>query len=126
MVPKVTCRYVKVFSEAVGSINVIKSILISSIAAKHTHVPESHLYESINILIEMMANALGRGERIEIRGFGSFSLHYHPPRCAHNPKTGEQVVTQGKYTPHFKAGKELRERINAAAQRGVLIHTASE
>ena len=57
-------------------------------------------------------DALARGERIEIRGFGSFSLHYRAPRIGRNPKTGEQVALAGKYVPHFKPGKELRERVN--------------
>lgn len=59
-----------------------------------------------------MSQTLGHGERIEIRGFGSFCLHYRPPRRAHNPKTGERVFTQAKYTPHFKPGKDLRDRVN--------------
>ena len=61
-----------------------------------------------------MAEALEQGERIEIRGFGAFSLSYYPStRKAHNPKTGEAVIASAKYIPHFKPGKELRERVNA-------------
>jgi integration host factor subunit beta len=63
-------------------------------------------------LIEQMAQNLATGERIEIRGFGSFSLHYRPPRIGRNPKTGEAVALSGKYVPHFKPGKELREKVN--------------
>jgi integration host factor subunit beta len=59
-----------------------------------------------------MAQTLQKGERIEIRGFGSFSLHYRAPRVGRNPKTGETVKLDGKYVPHFKPGKELRERVN--------------
>ena len=59
-----------------------------------------------------MAQTLQKGERIEIRGFGSFSLHYRAPRVGRNPKTGETVELEGKYVPHFKPGKELRERVN--------------
>ena len=59
-----------------------------------------------------MSDSLIKGRRIEIRGFGSFSLHYRPPRNAHNPKTGERVVTVAKYSPHFKPGKGLRDLIN--------------
>jgi len=62
--------------------------------------------------LDQMADSLARGERIEIRGFGSFSLHYRAPRIGRNPKTGEQVALSGKYVPHFKPGKELRERVN--------------
>jgi integration host factor subunit beta len=61
----------------------------------------------------MMSSALTQGERIEIRGFGSFSLHFRPPRLGRNPKTGESVALPGKYVPHFKPGKELRDRVNA-------------
>lgn len=61
-----------------------------------------------------MAQTLQKGERIEIRGFGSFSLHFRAPREGRNPKTGETVKLDGKYVPHFKPGKELRERVNEA------------
>ena len=59
-----------------------------------------------------MSDALSSGDRIEIRGFGSFSLHYREPRLGRNPKTGDSVDLNGKYVPHFKPGKELRERVN--------------
>jgi integration host factor subunit beta len=62
-----------------------------------------------------MAQTLSAGGRIEIRGFGSFSLHHRPPRIGRNPKTGEAVSLAGKYVPHFKPGKELRERVNIFA-----------
>ena len=60
----------------------------------------------------MMGGALASGERIEIRGFGSFSLHYRPPRRGRNPKTGDSVALPGKHVPHFKPGKELREKVS--------------
>ena len=91
----------------------IKSELIVSIANQQKHMTDRDIELSINRLIEYMCSALSNGERIEIRGFGSFSLHYRPPRNAHNPKTGKKLVTVCKYTPHFKPGKELRERVNA-------------
>ena len=62
-----------------------------------------------------MGDALADGERIEIRGFGSFSLHFRPPRIGRNPKTGDSVALPGKHVPHFKPGKELRERVNQAS-----------
>ena len=92
----------------------IKSELIANIAAKMTHLPENAVTDSINHLLELMSDSLIKGRRIEIRGFGSFTLHYRAPRNAHNPKTGERVVTMAKYSPHFKPGKALRERINAS------------
>jgi integration host factor subunit beta len=67
---------------------------------------------SINGIFDSMIGALQDGEGIEIRGFGSFSLHFRPPRIGRNPKTGEAVALSGKYVPHFKPGKDLRERVN--------------
>jgi integration host factor subunit beta len=64
-------------------------------------------------MLEQMAQFLAEGKRIEIRGFGSFSLHYRPPRTGRNPKTGEAVSLPAKYVPHFKPGKELRDRVNS-------------
>lgn len=92
----------------------IKSQLMASLAAKMTHLPEKQVTDSINRILELMSDALIKNQRIEIRGFGSFSLHYRPPRNAHNPKTGEKVITEAKYSPHFKPGKELRERVDAS------------
>lgn len=92
----------------------IKSELIASLAAKMTHLPEKQVGDGINKIIDLMSDALINNQRIEIRGFGSFTLHHRPPRNAHNPKTGEKVVTEAKYTPHFKPGKELRERVDAS------------
>jgi integration host factor subunit beta len=66
-------------------------------------------------LLEQMSDALSTGQRIEIRGFGSFSLHHRPPRIGRNPKTGEPVALPGKHVPHFKPGKQLRERVNNGA-----------
>jgi len=65
-----------------------------------------------------MVNALAEGQRVEIRGFGSFSLHHRPPRVGRNPKTGESVSVGSKYVPHFKPGKELKERVNQSIQEG--------
>ena len=67
---------------------------------------------AVKSVLEQMSQSLSNGERIEIRGFGSFSLHYRPPRMGRNPKTGDSVALPGKHVPHFKPGKELRERVN--------------
>ena len=67
---------------------------------------------SVRIVLEHMAQSLADGDRIEIRGFGSFSLHFRPPRIGRNPKTGDAVALAGKHVPHFKPGKELRDRVN--------------
>ena len=89
-----------------------KSELIEKLAEKLVHIPAKDVELAIKEILEMMAQSLSKGERIEIRGFGSFSLHYRAPRTGRNPKTGEAVELSGKYVPHFKPGKELRERVN--------------
>jgi len=89
-----------------------KSQLIERLADRARHIPSKEVEVAIKELLEQMAQTLQRGERIEIRGFGSFSLHFRAPREGRNPKTGETVKLDGKYVPHFKPGKELRERVN--------------
>jgi integration host factor subunit beta len=90
----------------------VKSELILKLAEKADMLSLKDVEHSVNHILEKMSEALAEHERIEIRGFGSFSLHYRPPRKAHNHKTGDRVYTEAKYTPHFKPGKELRERVN--------------
>jgi integration host factor subunit beta len=89
-----------------------KSELIEVIAKEQSHLAYRDVELAIKCMIEQMSQALASGDRIEIRGFGSFSLHYRPPRMGRNPKTGEAVALAGKHVPHFKPGKELRERVN--------------
>ncbi|MFO0336688.1 MAG: integration host factor subunit beta [Pseudomonadota bacterium] len=89
-----------------------KSELIEIITAKQKHLPSKDVELAVKQILEIMSDALATGERIEIRGFGSFSLHFRPPRQGRNPKTGEAVALSGKYVPHFKPGKDLRERVN--------------
>jgi len=91
-----------------------KSELIERLARKNTQLPYKDVELAVKTLIEQMSQALSTGNRIEIRGFGSFSLHYRPPRVGRNPKTGESVALAGKHVPHFKPGKELRERVDAS------------
>jgi len=90
----------------------MKSELIERIARKQSHLAYKDVELAVKSMLEQMSNSLSSGERIEIRGFGSFSLHYRPPRSGRNPKTGGSVMLPGKYVPHFKPGKELRERVN--------------
>ena len=91
-----------------------KSELIESIARKQTHLAYRDVELSVKSMLEQMSETLAAGDRIEIRGFGSFSLHYRPPRIGRNPKTGDAVALPGKHVPHFKPGKELRERVDSA------------
>ena len=95
----------------------IKSDLIALMASRITQLPEQEIADAINLILDSMSESLGNGQRIEIRGFGSFCLHYRPPRNAHNPKTGEKVITVAKYSPHFKPGKELRELVDNAQKQ---------
>jgi integration host factor subunit beta len=89
-----------------------KSELISLLAAKHPQLDYRDVELAVKELLEQMSAALSSGDRIEVRGFGSFSLHYRPPRTGRNPKTGASVQVPDKFVPHFKPGKELRERVN--------------
>ena len=93
-----------------------KSELIERLAESQNQLTAKDMELAVKLILDQMADSLARGERIEIRGFGSFSLHYRAPRIGRNPKTGEQVALSGKYVPHFKPGKELRERVNEGLQ----------
>lgn len=88
-----------------------KSELIERLSQKQNYLSPKDVEFAVKSLIEEMAQTLAQGGRIEVRGFGSFSLHFRPPRMGRNPKTGDAVPLTGKYVPHFKPGKELRERV---------------
>ncbi|MAS41272.1 MAG: integration host factor subunit beta [Porticoccaceae bacterium] len=94
-----------------------KSELIERIAARQDQLSPKDVEMAVKMIMEEMARALINNRRIEIRGFGSFCLHYRAPRTGRNPKTGTAVELPGKWVPHFKPGKELRERVNASLQR---------
>ena len=94
-----------------------KSELISQLAAKQPPLDYRDVELAVMELLAQMSSALASGERIEVRGFGSFSLHYRPPRIGRNPKTGASVAISDKYVPHFKPGKELRERVDPRTGR---------
>ncbi len=94
-----------------------KSELIERIAERQLQLSTKDVELAVKCVIDQMVDGLSSGERIEIRGFGSFSLHYRKPRVGRNPKTGERVALEGKYVPHFKPGKELRERVNDSLNR---------
>lgn len=104
----------------------VKSELIARIASKQSQLSLKDIELSINHIVECMSDSLGNGRRIEIRGFGSFSLHHRPPRKAHNPKTGARVFTAAKYTPHFKPGKDLRDRVNESRKTYPIIKHVDE
>jgi len=89
-----------------------KSELISRLAAHFPQLVASDAELAVKMILDAMSKSLAEGQRIEIRGFGSFALHFRPPRQGRNPKTGEAVALTGKHVPHFKPGKDLRERVN--------------
>ncbi|MBS9425787.1 integration host factor subunit beta [Photorhabdus noenieputensis] len=89
-----------------------KSELIERLAGQQSHISAKTVEDAVKEILDHMTITLADGERIEVRGFGSFSLHYRAPRVGRNPKTGDKVELEGKYVPHFKPGKELRDRVN--------------
>ncbi len=90
-----------------------RSELTEKLARKHQQLLYKDVELAVKSMLEQMSRTLSSGERIEIRGFGSFTLHRRVARVGRNPKTGEAVQLDEKYVPHFKPGKELRERVNA-------------
>lgn len=93
-----------------------KSELIEVLATDQPQLVYRDVELAVKGLLERLSGALVSGERIEVRGFGSFCLHHRPPRIGRNPKTGATVHVPDKYVPHFKPGKELRERVMAQPQ----------
>ena len=89
-----------------------KSELIERLSLEQPHLPPRDVEFSVNAVLDHMRRALVAGDRIEIRGFGSIGLRYRMPRTGRNPKTGDSVSVPGKYVPHFKPGRLLRERVN--------------
>ena len=94
----------------------IKSELITILAEKQPHLQKDDVEAAVNCMLELMADTLTQGERIEIRGFGCFNLHTRPPRQARNPKTGESVPLTAKVAIHFKPGKDFKNRVNESRQ----------
>lgn len=92
-----------------------RSELIAALANRFPQLLLKDVDVSVKEILDKIGETLIDGNRVEIRGFGSFGLNYRPPRTGRNPKTGEQVDVPAKYTPHFKAGKDLRERIDLSA-----------
>ncbi|HBD22978.1 MAG TPA: integration host factor subunit beta [Oceanospirillaceae bacterium] len=92
-----------------------KSELIEHLVDRFHNLPVRDVELAVKSILEHMTEALEGGKRIEIRGFGSFSLHHRAPRIGRNPKTGESVALEAKRVPHFKPGKELRDGVDASA-----------
>ena len=93
-----------------------RSDLIELLARRFSFLTVKDVDTSVKEITEAIGSTLSQGERVEIRGFGSFALNYRPPRTSRNPKTGAPVAVPEKWIPHFKPGKEMRERIDASAR----------
>ncbi|HRO32259.1 MAG TPA: integration host factor subunit beta [Brevundimonas sp.] len=92
----------------------IKSELIEKLAAENTDLTHAEVERVVNVVLGQMTQALAEGGRVELRGFGAFSVRSRPARTGRNPRTGEAVEVPAKAVPFFKSGKELRERLNAS------------
>lgn len=103
-----------------------KSELIEQLAGMYTQIAYRDVEYAVKATLEYLSTSMSIGRRIEIRGFGSFSLHYREPRTGRNPKTGDSVTLSGKYVPHFKPGKDMRERVNQSLVDGKLIKLARD
>lgn len=90
-----------------------KSELIIKLAERYPQLAAKDAEFAVNAILDAMTTSLVKGQRIEIRGFGSFGINHRPPRTGRNPKTGEKVPVPEKFVPHFKAGKELRQRVDS-------------
>src|SRR6516165_2778219 len=90
----------------------IKSELIEKLATGNPHLMHKDVEKIVNVIFEEITNALARGDRVELRGFGAFSVKHRPARIGRNPRTGDQVSVSEKFVPYFKTGKELRIRLN--------------
>ena len=99
----------------------VKSEFVRALNEKLPDIQLDDVESAVNCLLKHMADALVQGERIEIRGFGSFNLHHRPPRSARNPKTGEMFQLPAKVAIHFKPGKEMRDRVNATREQYVIV-----
>jgi integration host factor subunit beta len=104
----------------------VKSELIQKLSNRQNSLLLKDIETAVNHVLDRMSDSLSQGDRIEIRGFGSFAPRYRPPRRAHNPRTGERVFTNAKYTPHFKPGKEMRERVDQSKTQWPLKDTSDE
>ena len=93
-----------------------RSDLIAALASRFPNLMSKDAEISVKEILEAISDALVKGDRVEIRGFGSFGLNYRPARAGRNPKSGESVMVAQKYVPHFKAGKKMRERVEESVK----------
>ncbi|MCI4645794.1 MAG: integration host factor subunit beta [Hyphomonadaceae bacterium] len=91
----------------------LRSELVAKLADKYSHMPAEKLEQAVSIILDEITDALARGDRVELRGFGAFSVRHREARRGRNPRTGDTVDVPAKSVPFFKAGKELRSRVNS-------------
>ena len=101
-----------------------RSDLIAALASRFPNLMSKDAEVSVKEILDAISDALVKGDRVEIRGFGSFGLNYRPARTGRNPKSGERVMVAQKYVPHFKAGKEMRERVEESVKSTPLLRAA--
>ena len=92
----------------------IKSELVQIVAAKNPHLYHRDVERIVNVIFDEIVDALARGDRVELRGFGAFTVKHRPAREGRNPRTGEPVPVEEKFVPFFKTGKDLRDRLNGS------------
>ena len=108
-------KAINILGQQVKSRSMTRSDLITALAFRFPKLMATDAEISVKEILDAIIQSLAKGDRVEIRGFGSFDLNYRPPRTGRNPKSGEKVEVPAKYVPHFKAGKELRERVEESA-----------
>jgi integration host factor subunit beta len=97
----------------------IKSELVQRLAERNPHLYQRDIEAIVNAVLDEITGALTKGDRVELRGFGAFSVKNRPARAGRNPRTGQKVAVTEKYVPFFKTGKEMRERLNDGYDPGV-------
>lgn len=102
-----------------------RSDLIAVLSSRFPSLMAKDAEVAVTEILDAIGAALAQGDRVEIRGFGSFGLNYRPPRTGRNPKSGESVSVPAKYVPHFKAGKEMRERVALSVAEDELMQRAA-
>ena len=94
----------------------IKSELVQLIAERNPHLYQRDVEHVVNAILDEIVDALSQGDRVELRGFGAFSVKNRPARTGRNPRTGETVTVEEKHVPFFKTGKDMRERLNGGGE----------
>ena len=117
-------KAINILGQQVKSRSMTRSDLITALAFRFPKLMATDAEISVKEILDAIIQSLAKGDRVEIRGFGSFDLNYRPPRTGRNPKTGEKVQVAAKRVPHFKAGKEMRERIDDSVKDNPILKVA--